>query len=46
LNPVFNAEGYLRQPRGKFAEVNSVRLHYLVAGEGDPIVLLVEFLNC
>jgi pimeloyl-ACP methyl ester carboxylesterase len=24
----------------KFADVNGVRLHYLVAGKGDPIVLL------
>ena len=31
------------QPQGKFAEVNGVRLHYLVAGEGDPIVLLHGF---
>src|SRR3979411_3551240 len=24
----------------EFAEVNGVRLHYLVAGKGDPVVLL------
>jgi pimeloyl-ACP methyl ester carboxylesterase len=24
----------------KFTEVNGVRLHYLVAGKGDPVVLL------
>jgi hypothetical protein len=24
----------------QFADVNGVRLHYLVAGKGDPIVLL------
>ncbi len=24
----------------KFAEVNGIRLHYLVAGQGDPVVLL------
>jgi pimeloyl-ACP methyl ester carboxylesterase len=23
-----------------FADVNGVRLHYLVAGQGDPVVLL------
>jgi pimeloyl-ACP methyl ester carboxylesterase len=27
----------------KFAEVNGVRLHYIVAGKGDPIVLLHGF---
>ena len=27
-------------PQGKFAEVNGVKLHYLVAGKGDPILLL------
>jgi pimeloyl-ACP methyl ester carboxylesterase len=27
-------------PQSKFAEVGGVRLHYLVAGKGDPIVLL------
>jgi pimeloyl-ACP methyl ester carboxylesterase len=27
----------------KFAEVNGVRLHYLVAGKGDPVVLLHGF---
>jgi pimeloyl-ACP methyl ester carboxylesterase len=26
--------------QSKFAEVNGVRLHYLIAGEGDPVVLL------
>jgi pimeloyl-ACP methyl ester carboxylesterase len=30
-------------PQGKFAEVNGVRLHYLSAGKGDPIVLLHGF---
>jgi pimeloyl-ACP methyl ester carboxylesterase len=24
----------------KFADVNGVKLHYLIAGKGDPIVLL------
>jgi pimeloyl-ACP methyl ester carboxylesterase len=27
-------------PQSKFVEVNGVRLHYLVAGKGDPVVLL------
>jgi len=30
-------------PQSKFAEVNGVRLHYLVAGKGDPVVLLHGF---
>src|SRR3954468_2103443 len=30
-------------PQSKFAEVNGVKLHYLVAGKGDPIVLLHGF---
>jgi pimeloyl-ACP methyl ester carboxylesterase len=30
-------------PQGKFAEVNGVKLHYLVAGKGDPVVLLHGF---
>jgi pimeloyl-ACP methyl ester carboxylesterase len=27
-------------PESRFADVNGVQLHYLVAGQGDPIVLL------
>lgn len=30
-------------PQSKFAEINGVRLHYLVAGTGDPVVLLHGF---
>jgi pimeloyl-ACP methyl ester carboxylesterase len=30
----------MQAPQGKFADVNGVRLHYLVAGKGDPVVLL------
>jgi pimeloyl-ACP methyl ester carboxylesterase len=30
-------------PQDKFAEVNGVKLHYLVAGKGDPVVLLHGF---
>src|SRR4030088_1202906 len=29
-----------KAPQSKFAEVNGVRLHYLIAGKGDPVVLL------
>ncbi len=31
---------FAEAPQSKFAEVNGVRLHYLVAGKGDPVVLL------
>jgi pimeloyl-ACP methyl ester carboxylesterase len=27
-------------PQSRFADVNGVRLHYLIAGKGDPVVLL------
>jgi pimeloyl-ACP methyl ester carboxylesterase len=30
-------------PQSKFADVNGVRLHYLIAGTGDPVVLLHGF---
>jgi pimeloyl-ACP methyl ester carboxylesterase len=30
-------------PQSKFAEVNGVRLHYLIAGSGSPVVLLHGF---
>jgi pimeloyl-ACP methyl ester carboxylesterase len=30
-------------PQSKFAEVNGVKLHYLSAGKGDPVVLLHGF---
>jgi len=35
--------GQAPQPRAiedRFAEVNGIRLHYLAAGEGDPVILL------
>jgi pimeloyl-ACP methyl ester carboxylesterase len=32
-----------RSPQGKFVEVNGVKLHYLIAGQGDPVVLLHGF---
>ncbi|GAC1500298.1 MAG: alpha/beta hydrolase [Bradyrhizobium sp.] len=31
---------FAQAPEDKFAEVNGVKLHYLVAGQGDPVVLL------
>jgi pimeloyl-ACP methyl ester carboxylesterase len=33
-------EAFAQAPQGKFADVNGVRLHYLIAGRGDPVVLL------
>ena len=40
LDPV---TAFAQAPQSKFAEVNGVRLHYLVAGKGDPVVLLHGF---
>jgi len=37
LHPV---EAFAQAPQSKFAEVNGVKLHYLIAGKGDPILLL------
>ena len=37
LDPV---TAFAQTPQSKFAEVNGVRLHYLIAGKGDPVVLL------
>src|SRR6266581_8590873 len=34
------AAAYAQSPQSKFADVNGVKLHYLVAGKGDPVVLL------
>ena len=33
-------DAYAGAPQGKFAEVNGVRLHYLIAGKGNPVLLL------
>lgn len=33
----------MRQPSSHYIEVNSLRLHYLEAGEGDPVLLLHGF---
>ena len=34
------AKAFAQPPQSRFADVNGVRLHYLVAGKGDPVVLL------
>jgi pimeloyl-ACP methyl ester carboxylesterase len=33
----------MQSPQNKFADVNGIKLHYLIAGKGDPIVLLHGF---
>jgi pimeloyl-ACP methyl ester carboxylesterase len=33
----------VQSPESKFVDVNGVKLHYLIAGKGDPIVLLHGF---
>lgn len=38
---VLSAVGsWAQAPQSRFAEANGVRLHYLIAGKGDPVVLL------
>src|SRR6266481_1057423 len=37
------AKALAQAPQSKFAEVNGVKLHYLIAGKGDPVVLLHGF---
>src|ERR1700710_2675056 len=34
------AHALTQAPQSKFAEVNGVKLHYLIAGKGDPVLLL------
>jgi pimeloyl-ACP methyl ester carboxylesterase len=34
------APAFAQAPQSRFADVNGVRLHYLVAGSGDPIILV------
>src|ERR1700704_4401168 len=34
---------FAQATQSKFADVNGVRLHYLIAGKGDPVVLLHGF---
>lgn len=38
-----SSTAFAQAPQSKFAEVNGIRIHYLVAGKGDPIVLLHGF---
>jgi pimeloyl-ACP methyl ester carboxylesterase len=33
-------QAFAQAPQSRFAELDGVRLHYLVAGKGDPVVLL------
>jgi pimeloyl-ACP methyl ester carboxylesterase len=33
-------KAFAQAPQGKFADVDGVRLHYLIAGRGDPVLLL------
>jgi pimeloyl-ACP methyl ester carboxylesterase len=33
----------MQSPQSQFADVNGVKLHYLIAGKGDPVVLLHGF---
>ena len=34
------APAFAQAPQSRFAEVNGVKLHYLVAGAGDPVILV------
>src|SRR5882672_9852367 len=38
-----SSTAFAQAPQSKFAEANGIRIHYLVAGKGDPIVLLHGF---
>jgi pimeloyl-ACP methyl ester carboxylesterase len=37
---IYPSEIFAQAPQSKFAEVNGIKLHYLIAGKGDPILLL------
>ncbi len=37
---LFPGTTFAQAPQDKFADVGGARLHYLVAGQGDPVVLL------
>src|SRR3954467_11083176 len=37
---ISSSAAFAQTPQSKFAEVNGVKLHYLVAGKGDPVLLL------
>ena len=40
---ISSSASFAQAPQSKFADVNGVKLHYLVAGKGDPVVLLHGF---
>ena len=40
---MMSGSAWAQAPQSRFAEVNGVKLHYLIAGKGDPIVLLHGF---
>ena len=40
LSMAFSLPASAQAPQSKFADVNGVKLHYLVAGSGDPIILV------
>jgi len=37
---IFAGPATASKPQGRFAEENGVRLHYQIAGQGEPVVLL------
>jgi pimeloyl-ACP methyl ester carboxylesterase len=37
---LFVGDSFAQAPQSRFATVNGVKLHYLIAGKGDPVVLL------
>ena len=37
---IFLNVAHAQSPQSRFATVNGVRLHYLIAGNGEPVVLL------
>ena len=39
----FAATASAQATKGRFAEVNGIRMHYLQAGSGEPVVLLHGF---
>jgi len=40
LSLALSVPAFAQAPQSKFADVNGVKLHYLVAGSGDPIILV------
>src|SRR6185436_13735277 len=40
---VLAGAAFAQAPQSKFTEANGIRIHYLVAGKGDPVVLLHGF---